>query len=88
MEMKMNKREFIKELEKELSYPNEKCVMINEILEQNFFIRKENREKTVEELIKELNIKREEAARIYDTATNIIKDEIKNKLKHPFRSQD
>lgn len=29
-----------------------------------------------------------EATKIYDIATNIINMEIKNKLKHPFKSKD
>ncbi len=30
----------------------------------------------------------EEAIKIYDTSVKIIKDEVENKLKHPFKNQD
>jgi len=39
-------------------------------------------------LIEEGKLTYEEAIKIYDTALTIIKNEIKNKLKHPFKSQD
>jgi len=88
MVMKMNKTEFINELSKELSYSKDKCIIINQILESNFFISKKSKDKIIEELIQTLNINYEEAIKIYDTALTIIKNEIKNKLKHPFKSQD
>ncbi len=44
----MNKKEFIDELSKRLSYPKEKCIMINDILESNFFISKKNKDKVIE----------------------------------------
>ena len=34
MVMKLNKTEFIKELENKLYYSEEKCIMINEVLEK------------------------------------------------------
>ncbi len=86
--MKMNKNEFISELSKQLSYSKEKCFMINDILENNFFISKKNKDKIIEEFIKILNVSNEEAMKIYDIAIKIIKEEVKNKLKHPFKNQD
>lgn len=86
MVMNLNKREFISELAHELSYPEEKCMLINEILESNFFISKKNKDKIIEALIQKLDIHKEEAINIYNTAIMIIKKEVKNKLKHPFKS--
>lgn len=86
--MKMNKNGFISELSKQLSYSKEKCIMINDILESNFFISKKNKDRIVDEFIQKLKVSSEEATKIYDTAVKIIKDEVKNKLKHPFRNQD
>lgn len=88
MVMKMNKTEFIQKLSENLSYSKEKCTTINNILENNFFISKKNKDKIVSEFIQELNVDEREANNIYNTATKIINDEIKNKLKHPFRSKN
>lgn len=43
MVKKMNKTEFLDKLAKELSYSLERCSIINEILENNFFISKKIR---------------------------------------------
>ncbi len=43
----MNKKEFISELSKRLSYPKEKCFTINDILESNFFVSKKNKDKII-----------------------------------------
>lgn len=88
MVMKMNKRDFINELSTTLSYSEDKCIIINDILENNFFISKKNKDKIIEEFIKNLNVNNEEAINIYDVAVRIVKGEIKNKLKHPFKSKD
>ncbi len=87
MVMKMNKNEFLSELAKQLSYSKEKCLMINDILESNFFISKKNKDKIIDEFMQKLKVSNEEALKIYDIAVKIIKDEVKNKLKHPFQNQ-
>lgn len=84
----MNKKEFINVLSEQLSYSIDKCITINEILENNFFISKKNKDKIINELMQKLDIDNEEAINIYDTAIKIINDEIKNKIKHPFNSKD
>lgn len=86
MAMKMNKTGFIDELSRQLSYPKDTCIVINDILENSFFINKKNKDKIIEEFIQNLNVNNEEATKIYDIAIKIIKDEVKNKLKHPFNS--
>lgn len=88
MVMKMNKSEFIEALSHELSYPKEEGIIINDILESNFFISKKSKDKIINELISRLSITEVEAEKIYDTACSIIKEEVKNKLKHPFKSKD
>lgn len=84
----MNKKEFINELANQLNYPKEKCILINNILEDNFFISKKSKDKIVETFMQILHVNYEEAVKIYDIAVKIIKDEVKNKLKHPFKSKD
>lgn len=88
MVTKMNKTDFINKLSKELSYSIGRCTIINEILESNFFISKKNKDKIIEEFMQKLEIDYEEAIKIYDIVVRIVNDEIKNKLKHPFKSKD
>lgn len=86
MAMKMNKTKFISELLKRLSYEEEKCIIINDILENHFFLSKKNKDKIIEALMEQLEIDKDEATIIYETAVKIVNEEIKNKLKHPFGS--
>lgn len=88
MVMKMNKTEFINELANQINYPLEKCTLINEVLESNFFISKKSKDKIIMDLIQKLDIDKTEADRIYNNSAKIIADQIKNKLKHPFKDQD
>lgn len=84
----MNKTKFIDKLSATISYSKDKCLIINDILESNFFISKSNKDKIIKELTSTLDITSKEANNIYITATNIIKEELTNKLKHPFKNQD
>ena len=84
----MNKKEFIKKLLKELNYSEEKCILINDILENNFVISKKSKETIIQELMSQLEISETEANRIYDASIKIIKEELKEKIKHPFKSKD
>ena len=87
MVMKMNKTKFIQELCKRTKLEEEKCI-VNSILEDNFLIGKQNKEKVVNSIIEKLNIETTQAERIYETAMDIIAKEIKYKIRHPFKSQD
>lgn len=88
MVMKMNKTKFIQELNKKINLGEEKCTTINNILEDNFLIGKNNKEKIINSLIEKLDVKYDEAENIYDIAIEIILKEIKYKIKHPFKSQE
>lgn len=85
--MEMNKKEFIDVLSKELNYSIEQCLIINDILESNFFISKKNKDAIINELISKLEVNNEEAEHIYEAAIKIINDQIKNKLRHPFKNK-
>lgn len=61
---------------------------INSIIEDTFFIGKKNKEKMIADFKEKLNVDEEEANKIYETAIEIISKGIKDKLKHPFKSQD
>lgn len=84
----MNKEKFIKELENVTRLDNEKCIIINNILESNFIVGKKNKEKIVSDVIEKLEMTREEAEKIYESAISILSSGIKDKLKHPFGSQE
>lgn len=88
MVLTMNKTSFIKKLQKNLNYDKEKCIIINDVMESTSLFGKKSKDKMVSDLIIRLNITNSEANRIYEIAMNIITTEIKNKIKHPFRSQD
>lgn len=84
----MNKSEFIKELSKQTGYDEEKCIVINSIVEDTFIIGKKNKDKMIEKFEKQINLDENEANKLYEIVMRIIGTEIKNKLKHPFKSQD
>lgn len=88
MVIKMNKTEFIKELSKHTGYDEEKCNLINSIIEDTFIIGKKNKEKMIKNFENRLNFDENEATKLYEIVMNIIGTEIKTKIKHPFKSQD
>ena len=84
----MNKSEFIKELSKQTGYDEEKCIVINSIVEDTFIIGKKNKDKMIEKFEDQTSLDENEANKLYETVISIIGSELKNKLKHPFKSQD
>ena len=88
MVMKMNKRGFIEQLAKETGLSEEKCIVIDDCIEQYFLIGKNNKEKTINLLMEKLNFDYDKADEIYNIAIKIISSNIKYKIKHPFKSQD
>ena len=80
----MNKEMFINELTKRLNYSKEKCIKINEVLEDNFIIGKKNKEKIINQIIEALNIDYNKANEVYEVSMDILGSELKNKIKHPF----
>lgn len=88
MVMKMNKKGFIEKLSKTTNYDISTCERINSILEDNGFIGKNNKAKLVKDLTEKLNFTEEEAENIYEKCMSIIQTAIKEKLRHPFRTQN
>ena len=86
--MKMNKSEFIKKLSEQLKLSEEKCILINDILESNFVISKKSKDIIMEELISKLDVSSDEANHIYEVCVQCIKEEVKNSLKHPFKNKN
>lgn len=88
MVMKMNKTGFIEKLKKKLNVDEPKANIINNIIETNNIFGKNNKEKIINDFMEQLNIDNEKANEIYETSMNIITTAIKEKIKHPFRSQN
>lgn len=84
----MNKNEFIKELSKQTGYSEEKCVIINNIIENYFIFGRKNKDKIIKDLQIKANLSEDDAENVYDISMKIITGEIKNKIKHPFKSQN
>ena len=84
----MNKTGFIKQLSKQTGYDEEKCILINSIIENHFIIGRKNKEKIIKELQIKAKLNEDDSENIYDISMKIITAEIKNKIKHPFKSQD
>ena len=88
MVKKMNKEKFINTLIEKLNVDKNTAVIINNIFENYFIIDKKNKDKIVNDLINDLKIDLEKAENIYEKVMEIITTTIKNKIKHPFKSQD
>lgn len=86
--MKMDKKEFIEKLSKQTNYDEIKCNLINSIIEDTFIIGKKSKEKMIVEFKEKLKIEEQEANKVYEIVMQIIGTGIKDKLKHPFKSQD
>lgn len=84
----MNKEKFIRELENVTGLDNNKCTIINSILEDHFIIGKNNKEKIINDIMNQLQITNEKAQNLYESVMSIIGTGIKDKLKHPFKSRD
>ena len=80
----MNKKEVIKKLGEVTNISEDKCIIINDILEEHFIIGKNNKEKIISDISEKLETTREESENIYELAMSIIGSGIKDKLKHPF----
>ena len=88
MVIQMNKTGFIKKLSEVTGYSKDTCEKINEVLEDNFLIGKKNKVKIVSGLKEKLNLKEEDADKLYETCMDIISKELKEKIKHPFKDKD
>lgn len=84
----MNKSNFIKELSEETGYNKEKCILINNVLENYFIFVKKNKARIIKDLQVKATLSEDDAENVYDISMKIITVEIKDKLRHPFKSKD
>ena len=82
----MNKTEFIKELSKITNLTEDKCKIVNDILENTFIIGKDNKDKILNKIKEKLNLTEEQVNDIYNKAMSIITKELKNKIINPFKN--
>lgn len=88
MVKKMNKTKFIQTLQEKLNIDENTAVILNSIIEDNNIFGKKNKDKIINEIIDALKIDLEKAESIYEKVMKIITSAIKNKIRHPFKSQD
>ena len=84
----MNKKEFINKLIEVTKLDEEKCIKINEILENHMIIGQKGKEQIIEELKNKISLDDEKANNIYNTCMDIVGKGIKDKLIHPFKDLD
>lgn len=87
MVIKMNKAKFIEKLKEKLTIEEKDAIVINDILENNNIIGKNNKQKIIIELMEKLEKNETEANKIYETSMQIITTAIKNKIKHPLKKK-
>ena len=85
---KINKKRFINELQDNTNLSYEECLIVNDILENNFIFNKKKKDKVINELILKLNISNDRANEIYDVIMQFISSKIKEIIKLPFKSYD
>ncbi len=84
----MNKNGFIKELSKQTGYDEQKCILINNVIENYFIFGRKNKDKIIRDLQVKASLSEDDSENVYDISMKIITREIKNKMKHPFKSQN
>ena len=84
----MNKEEFINLLSDKTGYSNDKCIIINSVLEDNFLIGRKNKNKIVNQLRDRLGLDDVKANEIYEISMDLLNRALKNRLKHPFKNLD
>lgn len=84
----MNKTGFIKEISKQLNVSENEAILIENVFEEFPMIGKKNKQNIVNLLIERLNYSEEQADEIYNKVSNIAITEVKDKIRHPFKSKD
>lgn len=84
----MNKKELSEALSKKIDLNKKECLIVFEIMEKYPLIGEKARLMTIDNLISKLDIDKDKAITVYDAARELIKQGIKDSLRHPFRSKD
>ncbi len=84
--MKKNKSWFLKELQNRLKYSKEECEKIATILETSFILTKNGLEEARKKIERTLSLTEDESKEVIYVCDMILKSEIKNKMRHPFKN--
>lgn len=88
MVKKMNKTYFLEQLKEETKLGEKDVLALSSILDDHFVFGKKNKDKIVSDIKEKLKVSNERAEEIYNITMSIISSNLKDKLKHPFKSQD
>lgn len=88
MVKKMNKTYFLEQLKEETNLSEKDVLALSSILDDHFVFGKKNKDKIVSDIKEKLEVSNERAEEIYNITMSIISSNVKDKLKHPFKSQD
>lgn len=83
----MNKTKFINKLSLLSGYDIDQCSVVNDSLESHLIVGKKGQERIVNDIETKLGINKEEAKELYSLSIFILNEEVKNKIKHPFKKK-
>ena len=83
----MNKTKFINKLSLLSGYDIDQCSVVNDSLESHLIVGKKGQERIVNDIETKLGINKEEAKELYSLSISILNEEVKNKIKHPFKKK-
>ena len=84
--MKNNKRAVLVDLKERLNCSEEDCIIINSIVEETSLFGKKNKAKMINGFMNHLDVSYERADEIYNVFMSIIKQRLKLRIFHPFKS--
>ena len=76
----MDKTDFIAKLKELTNYDEEKCNIINDVVQNNFWIGKDAKDKIVNALKERLHISDEDVEKLYNICKQILGDEVMDKI--------
>ncbi len=84
----MNKKELINELTSRTDLSEKDCRIVFCIFERYLFWLKKNKNEIINDLLDELDVTKNKATDIYESALDVIKNGVKDSILHPFSSKD
>ena len=84
----MNNQQVMKKVNDELKLDDKSLLTFSNIVNDIPVVGKSNKDKIIKEFVKQLDVDESIAEHYYEVFYEIITTAIKDKLKHPFKSQD
>lgn len=88
MVKKMNDKDILNILQEKTNRSEEDCKKILYVMDHNFVIGKNNKDRIINELKNNLFISYDEAGEIYKIFFDILMTGLKESIKHPFRNKN